>query len=388
MNTEEIEVAAYYFPGWHADPVNEESHGRGWTEWDLLRRAESRFQGHIPPTLPAWGEFDEADPSWMLRQIDLAISHGVTAFLFDWYWYRRRPFLERPLQTFMKLVGGMPMRFALMWANHGWSNVHPASSTSSSSEPLLDGRVDGVQFDEMTDRIVGEFFSHQGYLQHGGVPYFSIYDPATFVAGIGSVEAASDALTGLREKSEAAGHEGVHLNCVLRGPGNDALLPSEFGSLATEDLLRMGFDSATSYSWVHYSSVHDSFPTIPYDDVRHKYEAVRETRRGLGIDYLPHVSIGWDSTPRCVQSDRFERRRYPWLSVWDERSPAALTDALASAKAYALAGSRHPMVTINAWNEWTEGSCLLPDRVVGTAYLEAVRSVFGVREVGTYTHPT
>ena len=35
-------------------------------------------------------------------------------------------------------------------------------------------------------------------------------------------------------------------------------------------------------------------------------------------------------------------------------------------------------VTINAWNEWTEGSYLLPDEANGYAFLEAVRDVFGV----------
>jgi hypothetical protein len=35
------------------------------------------------------------------------------------------------------------------------------------------------------------------------------------------------------------------------------------------------------------------------------------------------------------------------------------------------------MITINAWNEWTEGSYLLPDTEHGNAYLEAIRGVFG-----------
>ena len=33
-------------------------------------------------------------------------------------------------------------------------------------------------------------------------------------------------------------------------------------------------------------------------------------------------------------------------------------------------------VMLNAWNEWTEGSYLLPEKRTGTAYLEALRRVF------------
>jgi hypothetical protein len=37
------------------------------------------------------------------------------------------------------------------------------------------------------------------------------------------------------------------------------------------------------------------------------------------------------------------------------------------------------ILTINAWNEWTEGSYLEPDTAHGMGYLEAIRDVFGVR---------
>ena len=40
-------------------------------------------------------------------------------------------------------------------------------------------------------------------------------------------------------------------------------------------------------------------------------------------------------------------------------------------------GEQLPMVTINAWNEWTEGSYLEPDTRYGMGYLEAIREVFG-----------
>ena len=34
-------------------------------------------------------------------------------------------------------------------------------------------------------------------------------------------------------------------------------------------------------------------------------------------------------------------------------------------------------VFLNSWNEWTEGSYLLPEEKYGTAYLDAIKRVFG-----------
>src|SRR2546430_11102952 len=36
------EVAVYYFPNYHVDPTNEKWHGKGWTEWELVKAAQDR----------------------------------------------------------------------------------------------------------------------------------------------------------------------------------------------------------------------------------------------------------------------------------------------------------------------------------------------------------
>lgn len=53
------QVAVYYFPNYHADRRNEEWHGKGWTEWELVKAAKPRFDGHQQPKVPLWGYEDE-----------------------------------------------------------------------------------------------------------------------------------------------------------------------------------------------------------------------------------------------------------------------------------------------------------------------------------------
>ena len=33
-------IAAYYFPNWHSDPRIEPLHGKGWTEWEVVKHDE------------------------------------------------------------------------------------------------------------------------------------------------------------------------------------------------------------------------------------------------------------------------------------------------------------------------------------------------------------
>jgi hypothetical protein len=88
--------------------------------------------------------------------------------------------------------------------------------------------------------------------------------------------------------------------------------------------------------------------------------------------------MGWDSSPRTVQSDVFSNAGYPFTPTLSGNTPDAFRDALARAKAFLDARPDvSKILTINAWNEWTEGSYLEPDTVHGMGYLEAIRDVFG-----------
>ncbi|RYG65228.1 hypothetical protein EON80_17750, partial [bacterium] len=243
-----IEVASYYFGNYHpGDPRNEEVHGKGWNEWELVKNARPRFPGHQQPKVPLWGYEDESDPKVMAKKIDAAADHGIDAFIFDWYDYNG-PYLENPLNKgFLKAPNRDKLKFALMWANHDWLDIHPYRR-GTEAKLLYPGKVDQKAFDRITDHVIKDYFLQPNYWKIEGKPYFSIYDLGRFTDSFGTVEAAKAALDGFRAKAVKAGLPGLHLNLVAWGnpilPGESQ--PANYSRLAQV----LGFDSVTSYVWI------------------------------------------------------------------------------------------------------------------------------------------
>jgi hypothetical protein len=369
------QIGAYYFPNYHADPRNEALYGKGWTEWELMKRATPRFAGHPQPKVPAWGYEDESDPAVFARKIDAAADHGLTQFIFDWYWHEEGMFLNRGLdEGYLRAANRDRLQFSLMWANHDWVDIFPQKRSQRDAAKLLyRGAVSPQTFDRLTDHIIEHYFSVPSYWKIDGKPYFSIYELYRLVESFGSVEDTHKALQRFRAKVKSAGYPDLHLNAVVWGI---QLLPGERSVSHPREMLHaLGFDSTTTYAWIHHVRF-DTFPFTPYETVMEKSAAYWHMPEGeFGLPYFPNVSMGWDSTPRTTQSDVHDEGAYPFTAVLEGNTPAAFRTALERVKAF-LDERNQSIFNINAWNEWTEGSYLEPDTVNGMAYLEAIRDTF------------
>ena len=167
----------------------------------------------------------------------------------------------------------------------------------------------------------------------------------------------------------------MHLNAVAWGV---QILPGEKTIKSPNELLApLGFDSVTSYVWVHHQPL-NNFPRTSYTRVRDaSIDDWQKLSDKFDLPYAPNVTMGWDSSPRTIQTDVYENVGYPYTAILDGNTPAEFKKALEAGKAFVLRPDVSPkVVTLNAWNEWTEGSYLEPDTVNGTAYLEAIRDVF------------
>jgi len=375
------QVAVYYFPQYHRDPRNDRWHGAGWTEWELVRAATPRFPGHQQPKVPLWGYEDEADPTVAARKIEAAAGHAIDTFIYDWYWYDGAPFLNGALDAgFLGAPNNDQLKFALMWANHDWVSLFPRAHDAI-PRLMAPGAASRPQFEAAVEYIIEHYLAHPSYWRIDGKPYFSIYELMTLMRGLGGLEATRRALDWFRERVQAALGCDLHLNAIVWGI---QILPGETILTDPRALVQaLGFDSTTSYVWMHHISM-DSFPAIPYPAYAER--AARDWQRlasAYGVPYYPNVSMGWDSSPRTAQGDPFDPAPgYPYTGVLVENTPAAFERALAQARDFL---QRQPpaqrILTINSWNEWTEGSYLEPDTIYGLAYLEAIGRVFGASQI-------
>ena len=374
-------VFAYYFPDYHVDRRNEAWFGKGWTEWNLVKEARPRFEGHAQPRVPVLGYQDESDPRVAAEYIELAASHGIDGFLFDYYWYDDGPYLEGALEKgFLKAANTLDMEFSLMWANHELVYMFPLRDAVSPRTVLKHGGIDRAAFERFAEHVIANYFSQPNYTRVDGRPRFTIYDIGQFIAGLGGIDQAVDALNWFRDRARQEGLGGVYLDIIIWG---FAVLPSDFPIRDPDQLLRiLGADSASSYVWVHHARLGPASPDqLSWAAVAESaFRAYEEYATTLPVPFHPNVTTGWDATPRIGQEIEYPGSTYPGGPAWPP-SVEAFRDGLMAARSFV---KRHALpyqeVTINAWNEWTEGSYLLPDTINGYGFLEAILEVFGPRE--------
>ncbi len=360
----DVQVAAYYFPNW--GPVNE-------SEWSRLKTAKPQFEGHQQPKVPLWGYENENLPTVMAGKIDAAASHGIDAFIFDWYYFdpatpeqQGGKYLYRALEEgFLGASNNSKMKFAIMWCNHNVGKMK--------------GAVQSSTFEEMTGYIIEKYFKHPSYWKINGCPYFSIYQFYTFLETFGNdYDKAAEALDKFRAKVKAAGFPGLHLNGVLWGLKGGMLQNAN-------DKLKIS--STTSYVWIHHNRLPD-FPATEYTKAADAYFKSVESGGAVNglevpaskipVPYHINVSMGWDSSPRCGNAaDWMTRRDYPFGAVIVNNTPILFKKYLAKAKELTIKKPvNERIITINSWNEWGEGSYLEPDTINGMKYLEAIKEVF------------
>ena len=360
----EYYVAAYIWPSCHDDPLaRKKLWSEGIGEWEVIKKGNPRYEGHYQPRQPLWGYELDNDPEVVERWIDVAVDHGVNLFVYDWYWYEEGPYLESALNDgFLKARNNGKMQFYIMWANHdvkhNYWNYHRYGDDSSI---LWNAKVDWENYKIIVDRVINQYFKQPNYFKIDGEPVFSIFSIDKLKESFGgSLEETRKALDYFRDEVKKAGFPGLHIQW---NQGGGSVMPEEKAREFKKSVDLMGFNSVAMYNM---GGMDEDYLVYGANSIKIR-EQMDEI---LDVPVFPCVSIGWDDTPRFPAKGKKDTVHY-------HNTPRSFATLLSKAKEYA---DQHPgqtkLITINAWNEWVEGSYLLPDMLHGFDYLEAVKDIF------------
>jgi hypothetical protein len=365
----EYTVAAYVWPSCHDDKMAREAlWGEGTGEWEVIKKGNQRFEGHYQPRIPLWGYKLDNDPLAWETKIEAATDHGVNTFIFDWYWYDGKPFLEGTVNDgFLKAKNNSNMKFYIMWANHDAKGSTWNPHRYKNDTVLWKGTVDWENFQIVVARVIKQYFMQPNYFKLDGKPVFSIYNLDNLVKSFNGFEGTKKALDYFRQEVKKAGFPDLYLQGVGNGSDKNVRLMSDKvreGKSINEIVSDLKLNSITMYNWNSPGILEDY---IKYGEgalkIRSKWDSI------LTVPFVPVVSVGWDSSPRFPKQGK--------ESVINKNStPQSFAAYLQKTREYVRNHPKQPkIIIINAWNEWVEGSYLEPDMRWGYQYLQAVKDI-------------
>ena len=371
-------VMCVYYPHWHPYDHGSAWKGEGWTEWEGVKAAVPRFPGHHQPLQPTWGYFDESDPKWSAREIDLAADHGIDVFLFDWYWYSGVQNMQEALeQGFLRAENRERMKFALMWANHDRKDQF-CPDINKERTVWLPSRHSPRDLQRVMDYCTEYYFRQPNYWRVEGRLFFSLFQATRFVEQLGGPQETAKLLKKIDDRLRQAGLPPIHWNGMVADPKSAAILEEA------------GFLSTSRYN-VNSAGKAGPDCTEQYEDLMQAHRAHwQKMTVAAPLVNLPVVTTGWDASPRCRQDVPWPfpvepasgRRVYPYVPVVVGNTPERFEQLLRDAAEHIERDPRQPFaVLLNAWNEWTEGCYLLPEQRTGTARLEAIKRTFGTADL-------
>jgi glycosyltransferase involved in cell wall biosynthesis len=342
----QVKLIAFYLPQFHPIPENDEWWGKGFTEWTHVARAIPQFLGHYQPRLPGeLGFYDLRVLDVQRRQVELAKKYGISGFCFHYYWFSGKRLLDLPLKQFLDSTS-LDFPFCLCWANENWTRRWDGLDNE-----VLIAQTHSPQDDLAFIESVEPMLRDKRYIRVSGRPLLIVYRPSLLPDPRQTAQRWRDYMA----KSECGG---LYLVAVQ--------------AFETVDPRLLGFDAAVEFP---PHKLAEGAPVL-----NQQMEIVNPDYQGVISDYSYMV----ESAKKIHRSDFTLFRgvspswdndaRKPGRGItYQNSTPALYQEWLAQACRY-TAKEPDPdkrLVFINAWNEWSEGAYLEPDRRYGYAYLQA-----------------
>ncbi len=326
-------LGAYYFDGWSMALTNFHFQGLPF----------GPYQGREPLT----GWQDNTNCS-IERQLAWAHSFGIDFFVFDWYFNSEAVEAGDNLNSALEITHALSdrhgMHFAILYVDSGPFTVQPADWSTAAGQWI-------------------GYMQDQSYARVAGRPLLVVLDMNQMRTTFGSSANVAAAFNQLRAAARSAGLPGVYIMGDIQAGYDHNTQSGSFPDLSAA--VADGYDGLTIYNW--------SFGT---DSGLQPFSVLTEAGQCIWsqaslqsrLPFVPVSMTGWD--PR------------PWSegSVWFTRTAQDVTGFLDSAIKWTAQNPtlapepspNPPIILMEAWNEFGEGSHILPTVEDQTAYGDAL----------------
>ncbi|NKC59755.1 methyltransferase type 11 [Vagococcus fluvialis] len=350
-----MKLIAYYLPQFHEIQENNEWWGEGFTEWDNVKKAKPLFKNHRQPIEPEQ-YYNLMEKEVVEHQTELMNESGIYGFCYYHYWFSGRKILEKPAENLLRWKN-INQKFMFCWANHSWKKTW-----NGTNEILINQEYGNLEEWEDHINYLLPFFKDERYIKVDDKPVIMLYSAR-------DIPNLNERIEFYNRKCLEEGFSGIYiiesLNSVkskkISKQSSAVVLREPAVALSNQNKMKKILRYITSRPQKNYLYLVTKYKysKIIEDSI---YYAKYMKEEGEGKVYLGAFT-GWDSTPRHI------RRGY----VIQNNKKNSFKNYLLSLKEIS---SEDDLLFINAWNEWSEGMILEPERNSKINLLEEVKEFY------------
>ena len=363
----QTKVLAIYLPQFHVIRENEKWWGKGFTEWTNVKRGKPFYRGHYQPREPLNDDYyDLSDVSVLEKHTRLAKRFGIYGFCFYHYYFKGKKLLEKPVENYRD-NSRETFPYCLIWANQSWTRTW--YRTNIGKRVLIEQEYGSKEDWLKHFYYLLPFFKDKRYIKIDEKPVYIIYLPQ-------EIPCRRQMFLLWRRLAVENGFKGLYLIAMDTIAQNDSKKGMYDAFMNFEPLHALKMD--TSYRKILFqlkgkllecTGCHSNFiiknillrDMYTYSflckkiDILMREKPIQKTFIG--------VFSGWDNTARKDEEG--------WIAR--DSTPRKFGDNVK--KALAKSQERNnEFVFVNAWNEWSEGAYIEPDKRYGYGYLRELRS--------------